>query len=208
MTVTTRAPCWKGRTGGRQNDMNNTIENSENIIQRALSLGFEYEKTITGCCQCSIAAIQDAIGIPNDAVFKAGSGLTAGGGLSCQGSCGGYTGGVMVMSSLFGRRRKNWNDDKSEKDCAHTMARVLLGRFQREYGSNICGIIHRKIFGRDFDLMHGPDREAFEKLGAHVDKCTSVVGRAAAWATELILEEMSKRHLRLSDLQKIQLSDT
>ncbi|MDD5206200.1 MAG: C-GCAxxG-C-C family protein [Desulfobacterales bacterium] len=89
--------------------MNNTIENNENIIQRALSLGFEYEKIITGCCQCSIAAIQDAIGIPNDAVFKAGSGLTAGGGLSCQGSCGGYTGGVMVMSSVIAFTAKRTN---------------------------------------------------------------------------------------------------
>jgi hypothetical protein len=53
-----------------------------------------------------------------------------------------------------------------------------------------------------------PDREAFEKLGAHVDKCTSVVGKAAGWATELILEEMSERHLHLDDLQKILSSDT
>jgi C_GCAxxG_C_C family probable redox protein len=183
--------------------MNRKIEDDENIIRRARFLGFEYEKSITGCCQCTIAAIQDAIEIPNDVVFKAGSGLTAGGGLSCEGSCGGYTGGVMVMSSLFGRRRKNWNDDKGEKDCAHMMARALMAKFQREYGSNICRAIHRNIFGRGFDLLHVPDREAFEKLGAHVDKCTSVVGTAASWATELILEELSRRHLRLSELRKM-----
>jgi len=88
--------------------MNTTSEQKFEIIQHALNLGMEYEKAITGCCQCTIAAIQDALKIRNDAVFKAGNGLTAGGGLSCEGSCGGYTGGVMVMSSIFGRRRERW----------------------------------------------------------------------------------------------------
>lgn len=184
--------------------MNETIEKKANIIQRALSLGFEYEKTVTGCCQCTIAAIQDALGIRNDAVFKAGSGLTAGGGVSCEGSCGGYTGGVMVMSSVFGRRREKWEDDKDEKDCAHSMARTLLDKFNREYGSNICKRIHGRLFGRDFNLRDASDREVFEKSGAHVDKCTSVVGKAAAWATELIVEELSNRGMSFDDLQDIQ----
>jgi C_GCAxxG_C_C family probable redox protein len=181
--------------------MNETSEEKANIIRRALSLGFEYEKTITGCCQCTIAAIQDALSIRDDAVFKAGSGLTAGGGLSCEGSCGGYTGGVMVMGSVFGRRREKWDEDKNEKSCAHNMAGLLLDKFNREYGSNICKNIHRRLYGRDFDLRDAADREVFEKSGAHVDKCTSVVGKAAAWATELIVEELSNRGMSLDDLQ-------
>lgn len=184
--------------------MNETIEKKASIIQCAFSLGLEYEKTVTGCCQCTIAAIQDALGIRNNAVFKAGSGLTAGGGLSCEGSCGGYTGGVMVMSSVFGRRREKWKEDKHEKDCAHRMARVLLDKFNREYGSNICKRIHGRLFGRDFNLGDASDREVFERSGAHVDKCTSVVGKAAAWATELIMEELSNRGLSLDDLQNTQ----
>jgi len=182
--------------------MNHVSEDKVAIIQRAFSLGFQYEKTITGCCQCTIAAIQDAMGVRNDVVYKAGSGLTAGGGISCEGSCGGYTGGVMVMSSLFGRRREKWDEDKDAKDCAHNMARSLLNRFNHEYGSNICSAIHGKIFGRRFDLKDAQDRKEFEKLGAHVEKCTSVVGKAAAWATELILEELSNRGLSVEDLRK------
>lgn len=69
--------------------MKDIKEEKAEIIQHAFFLGFEYEKTIRGCCQCTIAAIQDALEIQNDAVFRAGSGLTAGGGISCEGSCGG-----------------------------------------------------------------------------------------------------------------------
>jgi C_GCAxxG_C_C family probable redox protein len=173
------------------------------IIERARALGFAYEKNIMGCCQCTIAAIQDALDIRNDAVFKAGSGLTAGGGLLCEGSCGGYTGGVMVMSSVFGRCRQKWDNDQKEKDCAHRMAGALLNRFKQEYGSHICRKIHQRIFGRDFDLKNVAQRRAFEKSGAHVDKCTSVVGEAAAWAAELILEELSNRNMFLDDLHRM-----
>jgi C_GCAxxG_C_C family probable redox protein len=182
-------------------NLNITKEDRSNIIQRALKLGIAYEQNITGCCQCTIAAIQDALEIRNDSVFKAGSGLTAGGGISCKGSCGGYTGGVMVMSSVFGRQREKWDNDIKEKDCAHNMASVLLDKFNREYKSNICETIHQRIFGRNFDLRDPADRAAFEKMGAHVDKCNFVVGKAAAWATELILEELSRRGMSLGEIQ-------
>lgn len=107
----------------------------------------------------------------------------------------------MVMSSIFGRQREKWDDDIREKDCAHIMAKALMEKFNREYGSHICKAIHEKIFGRTFDLRDELEREAFEKSGAHVDKCTTVVGTAAAWATELILEELSNRGMDLKMLR-------
>jgi C_GCAxxG_C_C family probable redox protein len=173
----------------------------EDIIQRAHALGFKYETEITGCCQCTIAAIQDALQVRDDTVFKSASGLTAGGGLTCQSSCGGYIGGVMVMSSIFGRRRETWNDDKEDKNCSYAMAKALMDRFDQEYGTHLCKDIHRKIFGRTFDLRDTEQRAAFEELGAHVDKCVNVVGKAAAWATELVLEELSHRGLDLESLR-------
>ena len=173
--------------------MDNVYIREEEVVNRAYSLGVEYEKTIRGCCQCTIAAIQDALQIRNDDVFKAGSGLTAGGGVTCEGSCGGYVGGVMVMSSVFGRRRNRWDDDNEEKNCAYNMAKALMDLFKGEYGSHICKDIHRRIFGRNFDLRDTVDKEAFEESGAHLDKCTNVVGRAASWTTGLILKEMSSR---------------
>ena len=181
--------------------MHDAMENKTDILQRALDLGVAYERSITGCCQCTIAAIQDALGVRNDAVFKAGSGLTAGGGISCQGSCGGYTGGVMVMSSIFGRRRDKWDGDIKEKDCAHRMAKALLDKFNQEYGSNICRAIHYEIFGRDFNLRDPGDRTAFEDSGAHVDKCTKVVGKAAVWAAELVIDELAERGMTLDEVR-------
>jgi C_GCAxxG_C_C family probable redox protein len=187
-----------GKEGGCL-DMAHIHDREKDIINRAYSLGVEYERTIRGCCQCTIAAIQDALHLKNPDLFKAGSGLTAGGGLTCEGSCGGYVGGVMVMSSVFGRRRDRWDKDHHEKDRAHDMARSLMERFKEEYGSLICRDIHIRIFGREFDLKDPLDREAFETSGAHIDKCTNVVGKAASWTTRLILQEMSDRGMTFDE---------
>ena len=67
-------------------------ENKEEIMELAYKLGKKYEKQYTGCAQTSIAAIFDALGIWNDDVFRAGSGLADGLGLTGDGSCGALVG--------------------------------------------------------------------------------------------------------------------
>lgn len=171
------------------------------IIKKAFELGFTYEKQYRGCSQCAIAAIQDALDTRNDFVFKAGSGLATGGGLLRVGLCGGYSGGVMVMSSYFGRVRTRFDNDRDDKYCSFRMAVDLYERYIQKYGSVICMDIHKKIFGRSFDLWDSTEKEAFEKAGAHADKCTTVVADASAWSVELILDELEKRGLALDDFE-------
>jgi hypothetical protein len=42
--------------------------------------------------------------------------------------------------------------------------------------------------GRPFYLRDTEERKKFDEAGGHTDKCTSVVGRAAAWSAEIILD--------------------
>jgi C_GCAxxG_C_C family probable redox protein len=170
------------------------------IIHRAYSLGFDYEKKYRGCSQCTIAAIQDALNVRNDNLFKVASGLVGGGGLSCDGVCGGYSGAVMMMSAFFGRREK-FDGDREEKYCAFHMAKALQEKYVQEDGSLLCKDIHLKLFGRTFDLWDEKEKVEFEKAGAHSEKCPSVVANASNWATKLILEELSKRELTLKDFE-------
>ena len=85
-------------------------EKKQELLEKAYKLGFEYEKTYRGCSQCAIAAIHDTLNIREDNMFKAATGLAAGGGLTGIGVCGGYVGGVMVLSQLCGRERSNFAD--------------------------------------------------------------------------------------------------
>jgi len=175
----------------------------DSIIKNAFDLGFEHEKLYRGCSQCVISAVQAALEIRNDFVFKAGSGLATGIGLLGGGVCGGYSGGVMMMSLFFGRERNKIDNDREEKYCSYRMAIALHDKFIDKYGAMICRAIQKGIFGKSYNLWDADEKEAFEKAGAHRDKCTGVVAQAAAWTTELIIEEIEKRSLSIEDFKSL-----
>ena len=164
-------------------------EAKKELLGKAYKLGFEYEKVYRGCSQCAIAAIQDTLDIRDDSVFKAGTGLAAGGGLTGIGVCGGYAGGIMVLSQLLGRERSNFADSERVRFKSFELARKFLWQYTQELGSIICRDIQLIRFGRPYYIADMDDFEKFEEAGGHVDKCTDVVGKASQLAVKLILDE-------------------
>ncbi len=169
----------------------------DKAADRAFELGLQYEKSYRGCAQCTLAAVQDALGMREDAVYKSASGLAAGIGQCTDGSCGAYTGGVMMLGLLFGRSRADEATEKGAegKQDSARLAAALHDRFISEYGSVRCSDIHRKLFGRSFDLKSPAGKQEFDDAGAHSDdtKCGAVVGKGARWTVELIGEETRRR---------------
>jgi len=160
------------------------------LLKYAYKLGFKYEKKYKGCAQCVLLAMYDVIGKNNSDLFQAASGLSGGMALCGDGSCGGYTGGILIMGSLVGRRIAYLESgDKKAQYRSYEMAQKLRDRFIDTYGSVICSDIHKKIFGKAYCLKTKAVRIQFEEAGAHRDKCNSVVGTACQWITEILLEE-------------------
>ncbi len=163
---------------------------SANVTEKAYQLGQEYEQTYRGCSQSAVAAIQDAFNIRNDGVFKAATGLTAGGGMCIDGSCGAYVGAIMVLSSLLGRERDDFADLAEVLFKNFELIQRLRENFIQEYGSVLCHNIQTKMFGRPYYLADTDDLERFEEAGGHdALHCPEVVGKAARWAAELIIKE-------------------
>jgi C_GCAxxG_C_C family probable redox protein len=158
------------------------------LMARAYELGFDYERRFRGCSQCVIAAIQDTLGIREDQVFKAATGLSGGGALTGTGACGGLVGGVMVLSQLLGRERSHFEDAEGIRFRTFDLAKRLTDRFQEEFGGTICRDVQTGVFGRCFNLRDPEDFQRFEAAGGHDDKCSDVVGRAARMAVEIILD--------------------
>ena len=100
-------------------------------------------------------------------------------------------GGMLAISSIFGREYDNFKDGKKKRRI-FKYAKILYDRFVDEYDSPLCCDVQKKIFGRSFNLMDSIEYEEFEKAGAHVDKCPTVSGNAARWTVEIILNEMKK----------------
>jgi len=153
--------------------------------------GSEYEQKYGNCAQCTLATLFDFFEIEDEKLFKAATALSGGTASMGNGNCGAYSGGVLALGLLYGRERKDFSDrEKTER--AKELAGKLHARFMEQYGGVTCHDVQRKVFGRAFNLRDPKDYEAFEKAGAHLDKCPSVVGNAVRWTGEIILAEKGK----------------
>ena len=115
--------------------------------------------------------------------------------------CGGYAGGIMAISSIFGRKQNEMESDLVDKIKTNELVIKLRQSFIQEYGTVICKDIHKDIFGRNYNMWCPGEIEQFEADGAHTEKCTSVVGKAAAATTKIILEEAEKQDMTLEDIR-------
>jgi hypothetical protein len=107
-------------------------------------------------------------------------------------TCAALIGATLAFGMLYPRRRVNFDGDRESKYRTFSMTQRLQQRYLDAYDSIFCHDIHRCVLGRAFDLRDPAEREAFEAAGAHHDKCTGVVARAARWAVEIIGEEQCK----------------
>lgn len=161
------------------------------FMKKAYQYGFKNEKIYKGCAQCTLNGLFKLTGRTNEEVFQCASAFSGGMALYGDGVCGGYSGGLMFMGSLVGRRLKEMvlNGDKVAQYISYTMAQRLRERFVETYGSVICRDIHQKIFGKSFCLVTKAVKEEFEAAGAHMTKCTHVVGTACAYIAEIIYDK-------------------
>jgi C_GCAxxG_C_C family probable redox protein len=172
----------------------------EEIAEKAFDLAERYEKECTGCAQTIIAGVFDALGIENDDVFRAASGLADGLGLSGDCTCGALVGGAMVISYLFGRERKDFKD-MFKPMKSYLLAKKLHDQFAEKYGTCRCHDLQKSLIGRTFNLL---DRTEFEEAirSDMKEYCSKVVGTTAKLATTIILEEQekekAKKHTGLS----------
>ena len=161
----------------------------EALLEKAYQLGSECAKTYKGCSQCVVAAVQDTLGIRDDAVFKAATGMAGGIGLSGIGPCGAISGGVMVLSQLVGRERSNMEDPQNIRSRSYDLAKELVDRYLETFGAVACRDVQIKKFGRSFYLRDPQEKEKFQEAGGHGEKCPDVVGQAARMTVKIILEE-------------------
>jgi C_GCAxxG_C_C family probable redox protein len=165
------------------------MTNAQTLADKAYELGTKYQFTYRGCSQTVLAALQDATGIKNDAVFKAATGLSAGGGLCNDGSCGAYAGAILFIGMVIGRERQDFTDAAKIRMRTFALSRKLHDRFVAEYGTMICRDIHRKLMGRAYVMADPDEMKKFDDAGGHSTVAPEVVGKAARWTVEILAEE-------------------
>jgi C_GCAxxG_C_C family probable redox protein len=165
-------------------------------IDMAFRIGFESEKNRLSCSQSSFHAITTVLGYRNPQLFKSIVALQGGGADSGLNSCGAFCGPLVAFGYFFGRDYKLW--EKGEMDLkASELGQKLLKKFHETYGSAVCKDIQTQCLGFPTQFMKDGkfDEEAFNKFEAHdghVLVAPTVVGRAAAWAVEILWDELPK----------------
>ena len=165
--------------------------------REAYQLGMEYEQKYHGCGQSVVAAVTEVLGIFNDGVFNAATGLCGGIGLVNDSTCSAYTGGVLSIGLAFPRERKNFDGDRENKYKNFDLVQQLRGKFIKEFGTNRCADIHKIKYGRAFNLQEKTDQVSFEEAGAHQESsgCTDVTGKASMWTIEVLSSSMIEKEL-------------
>ena len=171
-------------------------KSKDEILSEVEAMGFNFESTYGGCAQNALLALMEIFDIKQPEAFKAATGLGGGIGLSVEGSCGGLTGGSMAICLCYGRELDRIEDPDKLRFISYRLSLRLHEQFVQEYGSSICKEIQKKIMDRSYRLSDPEEFEAFIAAGGHDDKCPAVVGKAARWAAEIILEENEKRLFR------------
>jgi C_GCAxxG_C_C family probable redox protein len=171
------------------------MASQNDILEKVYQRAFEYEARLGSCPQCVLAALKEILEVGDENIFRGSHGLTGGTSLSSKGTCGALAGGMIALSALVGRTYQEFTEGQ-KKRLVFKYTKLLYDRFIEEYGSPLCCDVQKKIFGRSYVLLDKQDYEAFEKAGAHVDKCTSVAGNAAKWTAEIILNELKPEHFK------------
>jgi|LGOV01.1.fsa_nt_gb hypothetical protein len=159
------------------------------LMKRAYHEGFNNEKQYKGCAQCTLLTMFSLFGRENAVLFQSASALAAGMAHSGDGTCGGYSGGILYLGSIVGRRLDHLEDgDNDAKNTAYHLAQMLRDRYIVTYGSVICLDVHQQIFGQSFCLRTDAVKKEFDAAGAHTTKCTTVIGTVCAWLAEIIYD--------------------
>ncbi len=151
---------------------------AEAAYEKALRYELDY-----GCCpQCVLAAVQETVGVIDDAVIKASHGLSGGGGLSGQGACGALTGGLVALSAKRGRDRDKL--DKGRFIGNFQKGKELVERFRAEFGGVTCEELQKNFTGRTYDMWKAEEYQAFNAARGH--QCALATATVTRWVVEMM----------------------
>lgn len=150
----------------RRGDRIDLAGGEEQVLQTAYRFGYDYQKRHGGCAQCTVAALQDALPfVPAEVnLFRGAACLDGGATPKGVQNCGSFTGAAMVIGHLCGRTRDEIFF--GENGLCHELVRKVYQRFEEQYGSVLCKDVRERAKG----------------------DCPEVVGKAARWTAEVLLE--------------------
>jgi len=168
----------------------------EDLLRKIYQSAYKNEKGHGSCSQSLLASVDEHLSNLDECLFKASHGLAGGTAITTEGTCGALSAGIMLIGTELGRNKKKYYNETPGSLDQYKPYKSLLQRFKDEYGTCICNEVHKKIFGRRYNLWNEKEFEDFEKAGAHTTKCPEVVANTARWTVEILLEELGEEEFQ------------
>lgn len=151
---------------------------AEEIYETAVCYEIDY-----GCCpQCVLAALQENVGIIDDQTIKASHGLSGGGGLMGQGTCGALSGGLLALGAKRGRDRDKLHKGRGISNF--NKGRELVEKFREEFNGVTCEDLQKNFTGKTYDMWDAKQYAEFSKDRGI--KCAHASGMVARWVFEMM----------------------
>jgi C_GCAxxG_C_C family probable redox protein len=162
----------------------------EELLDKAYAAAQAFELSSGGCAQSAVAGIFEVLGVQDEGVFKAATGMSDGVGLTGDGHCGALSGGTMAIGYFFGRSSEDAGKImKQIRACR--LAKKLHDEFVAKYGTCRCADLQNRLIGRFYNL-YDPEEMKAATVAGMPEKCATLVGEAARMATRIILEERER----------------
>ena len=165
--------------------------NREEMLEEVYKRAKAYELRGGNCSQCSLAAIFEVLGVEDENVVRSATGFADGVGLSGDGHCGALSGGTMAISYFFGRKKEDL-PKMGKQIKGLLLAKKFHEQFVTEFSVCRCHDLQVRQFGRFFNLYDMEDMKAALAAGMP-EGCSTLVGKAARLALEIILDEQEKK---------------
>ena len=159
-----------------------TRAEKQQLAEQAYHKALQYELDYGCCPQCVLATVQETIGIIDDQTIKASHGLSGGGGLLGQGTCGALTGGLMALSAKRGRDRDKL--DKGRFINNFSKGKDLVERFKQEFGGVTCEELQKMFTGRTYDMWNADEYRQFDNDRGQ--QCAHATGTVTRWIIEML----------------------
>lgn len=126
------------------------------------------------CAQSVLFNFAEKIGISGDTALRIATGFGAGMGRT-QNVCGAVTGGILVISHLYGRGE---GEDKSRQDLAYQKIQELISAFEAETGAIKClDLVDGCVLLTEEGKKRFYDEGIINKCYSYVDKVVEILER-------------------------------
>jgi len=142
-------------------------EDKERLAEEAYRRGYYHQSHERCCSQSLVAAVMETCRFKDEGLFKASTALAGGGALFGDSACGAYSGGLLVLGLLKGRRFDNFVVEERDRMRCFEIGRALHKRFVNEYGTVICRDIQTRVFGRPFWAVDPDEYRKVDAVGRH-----------------------------------------